>query len=689
MSGVPTPASSGDRSRPRIGRYLITARLGRGGMGMVYRGHDEALDRDVAIKTLILENVDEESRKRFEIEAKAAAKLQHPNIITVFELSQDGKMPFIAMELLPGFDLEGLLRSGEPLLLPEKLDIIAQVCRGLHYAHERHVIHRDIKPSNIRLLDDGSVKIMDFGIAKLANTTLTRTGMMVGTVHYMCPEQIQGQPIDGRSDVFSVGVILYELLAGRRPFEGSADGGPTEVLYKIVQQSPPVLPDLGPHTARLQEIVSQSLAKKPSDRYANAARLADDLAELRSRVGSVSAPVPEVLETIHAARQLMIQGRIDESVTRLREMVERTPHSLEVRRALRVACREAARRSGPAKDADGDFPELTFQVGAMRETVFVDGTTADQGARGRASGDGRTLLVAGGLVLGFAVIAGVFLVLRSPSKDAPPRPADNTQGSLSGTTTGRTGSSDKPRLPDDDKHKVAEVGNGSTKTKTKTAAPPTAPPPVAAAQLGKLTLATDPPGAEVTLDGSVLASRTPVEVEIDTAVAHQVAFALDGHQPRRLAIPAGPARDLSVLLSPLGPPGTLVVTAPYPVDVTIGGRLVSKGQISASISVPAGRHAVNLTAPSVLLRTSPTVDVRGGETTVVNAPPLGQLNVQANPDSCEVFVNDISIGYLPILKKPIASGRHVVVFKWPDGARNQQTVEVPPGGPGYVIGEKP
>jgi len=329
--------------------------------------------------------------------------------------------------------------------------------------------------------------------------------------------------------------------------------------------------------------------------------------------------------------------------------------------------------------------------------VFVDGTTAEQGPRARASGDGRTLLVAGGLVLGFAVIAGAFLVLRSPSKEeAPSKPTGKSQGSLSGSTTGTIGTAtgptggDKTRPPDDDKHKVAEAGNGSTKTKTKTAAPPTAPPPVAAAQLGKLTLATDPPGAEVTLDGSVLASRTPVEVEIDTAAAHQVAFALDGHQPRRLAIPAGPARDLGVVvLSPLGPPGTLLVTAPYPVDVMIDGRLLAKGQISTSIPVPAGRHAVSLSAPSVLLRTSSTVDVRGGETAPVSAPPLGQLNVQASPDSCEVFVNDISIGYLPILKKPIASGHHVVVFKWPDGARYEQPVDVPPGKPGYVTGVKP
>ncbi|HSD29743.1 MAG TPA: serine/threonine-protein kinase, partial [Vicinamibacteria bacterium] len=215
------PQAADARTRPRIGRYLITGRVGRGGMGMVYRGLDEALEREVAVKTLNAEGtLDAASRRRFEVEARAAARLQHPNIVTVYELGEDRGLPFIAMEMLPGVDLEALLRSGEEIPLAEKLDVVAQVCRGLAYAHEHGIVHRDIKPSNVRLLEDGTAKIMDFGIAKLGGTHLTKTGMMVGTVHYMSPEQVRGKPLDGRSDVFSVGVILYELLAGERPFRG-------------------------------------------------------------------------------------------------------------------------------------------------------------------------------------------------------------------------------------------------------------------------------------------------------------------------------------------------------------------------------------------------------------------------------------------------------------------------------------
>jgi serine/threonine-protein kinase len=281
---------SARHSATHIGRFRLTGTIGRGGMGMVYRARDEALERDVAVKVLTSEaGSDAESRRRFAIEAKAAARLQHPNILTVFELGEDQGAPFIAMELLPGADLETILASGQGLTLRQRLETALQVLRGLAYAHERGVVHRDIKPSNVRVLDDGSVKIMDFGIAKLQGTALTQSGILIGTVHYMSPEQIQGRPLDGRSDLFSVGVILYELLAGARPFPGD---GPTEVLYRIVQQPPPPLPlpelPVGAG-ARLVSVVERALAKEPAERYASAAVMAEELAEVLALLPRPSA----------------------------------------------------------------------------------------------------------------------------------------------------------------------------------------------------------------------------------------------------------------------------------------------------------------------------------------------------------------------------------------------------------------
>jgi len=433
------------RLQKRIGKYLVTGRIGRGGMGMVYRGYDEVLEREVAVKTLIAEaSLDDESRRRFEIEAKAAARLQHPNIVTVYELGEDRGVPFIAMELLAGTDLETLMRSGETVLLQEKLDVMIQVCRGLAYAHEHRVIHRDIKPSNIRLLEDGTAKIMDFGIAKLAGTGVTKTGMMVGTVHYMSPEQIRGTPLDGRSDVFSVGVILFELLSGCRPF---GDGTATEVLYRIVHDPPlPLEGDLGACGPEVREVLGRALAKDPAARQPGAARLADELSHaLAAHLRARDTVAPDALETVNVSRRLLKEGRVEESLQRLREVAEKNPESLEARRALRVASREMTRRQRPAEAVADDFPELdvTYQAQGpptrrgpetrVQPTVLLPsgGTAARAG--------GRDLLRVAGAVLGLAAVTGVVLLARRPPSGATaPAPPPRTVAAGGGPAAGPT-----------------------------------------------------------------------------------------------------------------------------------------------------------------------------------------------------------------------------------------------------------
>jgi serine/threonine-protein kinase len=256
-------------------------------MGMVYRGWDEVLEREVAVKTLTVEGtLDEESRQRFQIEARAAARLQHANIVTVFELGEDRGLPFIAMELLPGVDLETLVRSGEPLLLEEKLEIMVQVLRGLHFAHEHGIVHRDIKPGNIMLVARGQVKIMDFGIARMrVGDVKTSTGIVLGTPKYMSPEQVEGSPVDQRSDIFSLGIVLYEMLTGVRLFSG--EDAP-QIMHNVAhgEHEPPtrVIPGL---PAMLDFIVARALKKDPTVRYQDAYDLAADLAtclaELRAR----------------------------------------------------------------------------------------------------------------------------------------------------------------------------------------------------------------------------------------------------------------------------------------------------------------------------------------------------------------------------------------------------------------------
>jgi serine/threonine-protein kinase len=264
----------------KIGRYTILGRVGRGGMGVLYRAHDPSLDREVALKMMHVDfNVDASARERFQREARAVARLQHPNIVTIHELGEFDGAPFIVMELLGGRDLDQVLRSGTQWTLGQKLDVVAQLCDGLAYAHDQGIVHRDVKPGNIRILDDGKIKILDFGIARFASSSLTQSGTVMGTPSYMAPEQIMGQPVDGRADIFSAGVLLYELLSGQKPFAGDS---PTAVAYCIMNsEAPPLRSSIPDLPDAVNEIVSRALRKNPEDRYPQARQMASDLQTVR------------------------------------------------------------------------------------------------------------------------------------------------------------------------------------------------------------------------------------------------------------------------------------------------------------------------------------------------------------------------------------------------------------------------
>jgi len=263
-----------------LGKYQIRQELGKGAMGVVYLGFDPGLEREVALKVMASAIVsDSDLKARFEKEARSVAKLQHPNIVTVYDLGYDAEgAPYIAMEYLKGSgDLEHRIRR-DPLTFREKLDVVAQTCRGLAHAHKNGIVHRDIKPANIFITETGEAKIMDFGVAHWQQSSNTQTGAVLGTADYMSPEQIRGQKVDGRSDIFSAGVILYRLLTNKKPFAGE---NIQAVFFKVLNQEPPelVLPD-GNSMPELQAIVDKALSKNVDERYAAADDLADDIRDL-------------------------------------------------------------------------------------------------------------------------------------------------------------------------------------------------------------------------------------------------------------------------------------------------------------------------------------------------------------------------------------------------------------------------
>jgi serine/threonine-protein kinase len=270
-----------------LGRYEIVAELGKGAMGVVYRANDPMLNRMVAIKTINTEEAGHEGmaeyEARFYTEAKAAGGLNHPNIIIIYDIGKSGHLVYMAMEYIQGKELREMLADGQPIPVAQAVDIAAQVAEGLAYAHQHQVVHRDIKPANIMITPEGRAKIADFGIARMRSSeTRTQTGVILGSPKYISPEQVVGKRADHRSDIFSLGVILYECITGGTPFNGE---GLSALMYQITNHDPsPPSSSNSQVPVMLDYIIAKVLAKAPEARYQSAADFANDLRECKAQI---------------------------------------------------------------------------------------------------------------------------------------------------------------------------------------------------------------------------------------------------------------------------------------------------------------------------------------------------------------------------------------------------------------------
>ncbi|HSU76531.1 MAG TPA: serine/threonine-protein kinase [Burkholderiales bacterium] len=393
----------------QLGRYLIQSELGRGAMGVVYKALDSVLERPVAVKTVNISLEREHADKyeeRFYQEARAAGGLNHPNIVTIHDVGKAGDVVFMAMEYIEGVELRTLIGEGRPLRVSQALSIAAQVAEGLSYAHQRGVVHRDIKPANIMVVANGPVKITDFGIARMRGTgDLTQTGMLLGSPKYMSPEQVIGKRADHRSDIFSLGVILYEMLCGAAPFNGE---NVTALMYQIVNFVPPAPSSVNDAVPQLADyIIAKMLAKPLEERYQDAAEVARDLRDCeRQMAGSTSEmqstrppavpattpPQPTLVDSTHKSAVL------GQAVTRTRE-------------ADRVA--EEAAAAAPARGlaASFDSAEATQRLASL--TGVAAPQTATQAIKSiprPPSGRWRRrdwLMVAGAAVCGLVAVRAI------------------------------------------------------------------------------------------------------------------------------------------------------------------------------------------------------------------------------------------------------------------------------------------
>jgi serine/threonine-protein kinase len=300
---------------PSFGRYEILDKLGEGAMGVVYRARDESLGRVVALKMLSAElSGEEELLQRFQREAEAVGRLSHPNIVTVYDVGDAEGQLYMAMELLEGDDLRSLIERRVPVPLADRVRLLQQICDGIAYAHSRGVVHRDIKPANIVVTADGRVKLLDFGLARVATrSTITRQGVILGTPDYMAPEQAMGKTTDRRSDAFSAGAVFYELLSGQKPFRSKTLHG---VLYQIISEEPDALLTVNPDLpAQLASLVHGMLRKDPDKRYASLEELGRAMLEIhhalrrsRSRSALPQAP-PHGEEARARVREGLLRAR--------------------------------------------------------------------------------------------------------------------------------------------------------------------------------------------------------------------------------------------------------------------------------------------------------------------------------------------------------------------------------------------
>ena len=252
-------------SPTRIGEFDILRQIGSGGMGDVYLGRDSTLDRQVAIKVVRAEVRDQAALDRFFREARAAAALRHPNVVTIYACGQHDKQPYMVMEFVDGESLSDVIRQRRNLMLSDKLSYIEQICAGLHYAHLAGIVHRDVKPANIMVDRQGVVRILDFGIARIEGSAMTLDGTMVGSLNYMSPEQMLGKTVDYRSDMFSLGSVAYELLCYQQAFKGSMNDG---LLQRLPHENPPPLTTIRRDLpSELEQIIAKALGKLPDDRY--------------------------------------------------------------------------------------------------------------------------------------------------------------------------------------------------------------------------------------------------------------------------------------------------------------------------------------------------------------------------------------------------------------------------------------
>lgn len=574
----------------KVGRYEILDELGRGAMGIVYRARDPSIGRLLAIKTIRMAELSDpvegaRLRERMRREAHSAGILSHPGIVVVYDVGQEGDLAYIAMELVEGRSLESVMEDKKPPGPQAVLSVLRQTAAALDYAHKRGIVHRDIKPANILISEDGVVKITDFGVAKISSSQqLTIAGTVLGTPNYMSPEQVQGKPVDGRADQFSLAVIAYELLTGQKPFTGDTL---TTVLYKIVAEPPRPPQEINPSLPwPVSLVLGRALAKNPDERYPSCSDFIDALEKALSSKADWQAGKPTADEALPTST---VGTTVKEQVAaRVEEAASRPPPSRQRSRAAillvaLVGLFVAAggiflgwQRLGGSPQA-AEQPAATSQLGTASKPSPMP-QPAGQPAAGTESPAGVPAATAGGEP---AHPASIAVIAQAPAAQQPAaEPAREPAPAPAAAPKSATSAQPSQTQP------VAVQ------------APPGATPaglprrPGSAPSEYKLMVTSSPPGAEVVFDANPeLRCKTPCTIALSPG-RHTLVATLAGHRPEMRIVEMTGPREIFLAMS--AQTGTVrIETTPAGAQILVNGQARPE-TTPATLILPAGRYQIEV-----------------------------------------------------------------------------------------------
>lgn len=659
-----------------IGRYEIVREIGRGAMGLVYLAHDPRIDRRVAIKTIhalkvLPDNEAEEIRRRFAREAQAAGKLQHPGIVTIFDVGEHEGTYFIAMEYIEGETLEPHTSKNNLLPTATALHLAAQACEALDYAHQHNIIHRDIKPANLMLVKGNRLKITDFGLAKNPQSNLTHDGVLIGTPNYMSPEQVMGKALDGRTDLFSLAAVLYEMLTGERPFAGESV---TTIIYRILHEPPREPRALNAQVPEpVSQVLMKALAKEPAHRFQTGAEFAR---ALQGRAADLSTMDPKASRVITLPEMMPPEFA---PAVKGRHAVQPQPAA----KPQQSTAREVSWR--------GRVRSLFIAAATLSAVLLVPATATREDRWGLGDSGGKPPFYrTAGIMAG-----GAPATVPPPPVIALPGSADAIVISFQTRPPGGRIYLDDVEAPDgtaqlprDDQNPHTIVAENDCYIEK---LPYTIGQDVRAAGKDQQTIALETPkvvkmpvtstpsGAAILLDGKSTGLTTPAELALSACGAHNVTLRLEGHQDALKQLDH-PLPALSVTLARI-PEGFIKIISSYPVGIFEKGRKV--GESGAPIKLTAGSHTLVIRNEDLLMERTLEVKVMPDKTSSPDAglPGVGRLTVLASPSNCDIFVNDRKIGVPPINDHELAAGTYKVRAVYiPTGEAKEQSVVIVAGG---------